>query len=102
MVQIVKAEWKRNAVIDGTPVSEVEVWVAGETRPWNVYMEKTGDYAFAVRRIVRNQADYDIDWYDNDLHQAFAEVTEEAMPATERGGFALSVAELAQLQAFAE
>lgn len=101
MVEVMKAEWKRNTEMNGRPVSEVEVWVSGQTAPWSVYLERTNN-GYTIHQILKDDADYSIDWFDNDLHQAFRDISYEAVPPSEHGFFAQTVAELSQLQAFAK
>ena len=99
MTQVLKAEWVRNTELEGEPVYEAEVWIAGETKPWQVFLSREGE-RFRIRRIVRNQAEHELDWYDNNLHQAYSDIT--GLPAVEGEALAGQIADLAQLQAFSE
>jgi hypothetical protein len=96
MVQVMKAEWKRTAEREGKDVSEVEVWVAEEEKPLKVYIEQEAG-GYHIHQILRNDADYDLDWYDNDMHKAFQDVSGEVVPVEEQASFAQTVAELARL-----
>lgn len=96
MIHVTKAEWRRAAELEGKPVSEVEVWVAGQQDTWKVYMEKA-EHGYRIHQILKNDADYDLDWYDNDMHQAYEDISNEVVPAGELASFASTVAELAHL-----
>jgi hypothetical protein len=90
-----------NTELDGEPVSEAEVWIAGETRPWQVFLSRDGE-RFRIRRIVRNQAEHELDWYDNNLHQAYLDMTDQPAVEGEEEALAGQIAEMAQLKAFAK
>ncbi|GIQ68559.1 hypothetical protein DUZ99_00045 [Xylanibacillus composti] len=60
-------EWQEQSV------AEVEAYVEGEQNPLSVSIAWDGTQYRAVR-VLRNHANRELDWYDNDLHQAFEQV----------------------------
>ncbi len=40
--------------------------------------QQDGQNDYDMVRIIRNDADLELDWYDNNLHSAFEEVTDKA------------------------
>lgn len=54
----------------GQPVAEVEAYEEGESDPLAVTLAWDG-MKYQPMRVLRNRADHELDWYDNDLHQAF-------------------------------
>lgn len=103
MTQITKANFTQTVIRDGKRLYEVEVWVSGQLEPWKVLLEQgneSGEYH--VHQILKNEAEYDLDWYDNNLHQAFQDISNQAVSPGKQDSFARSVVEMAGLQAFTE
>ncbi|MDO7906914.1 hypothetical protein Q5741_10860 [Paenibacillus sp. JX-17] len=99
MYYIKEAGIRRITEVDGVPCAEVEVHPGAADDPQLlVYVARTsgetGGEGYEIKRLIRNDADLALDWYDNSLHSAFEDVTAEAFTNTalytaeqERGKF---------------
>jgi len=69
---------------DGEPCAEVEVETDSASAPVVLaYFANEGGIA-VLRSVVRNDANRETDWFDNNLHQAFEDITSTALdPADE-------------------
>ncbi|CAM4360786.1 hypothetical protein [Paenibacillus tarimensis] len=76
MIQVIHAAFRRVADREGRTCGEVEVNTnQAEAPKVLVYFAPAKDNDFEVVAIVKNDADYEIDWYDNSMHQAFTDET---------------------------
>jgi|HigsolmetaAR203D_1030402.scaffolds.fasta_scaffold04172_4 hypothetical protein len=87
MWTVKQAKVRRMAQYGGEPVAEVEVVVAERPHPLKVYMRPTEE-GYEVTRVLSNDADYELDWYDNDLHQAFEDLSASVLQTGGRDGSA--------------
>ncbi|UNL93644.1 hypothetical protein [Paenibacillus polymyxa] len=83
MYYIKDAKIRRFTELDGVRCAEVEVRPGAADDPeLLVYItasnQKDGQPDYDMVRIIRNDADLELDWYDNNLHSAFEEVTDKA------------------------
>ncbi|MBD2844655.1 hypothetical protein IDH44_05595 [Paenibacillus sp. IB182496] len=70
-----KAEVRRVLKLDGVLCAEVEVATGDrQGRTMLARICRGDEQDFVLRQVVHNDADYTADWYDNNLHQAYAAV----------------------------
>ncbi|SFJ11255.1 hypothetical protein SAMN02799624_03302 [Paenibacillus sp. UNC496MF] len=63
---------------DGLHCAEVEVQTSDAHNPdLLAYFGRSQDNDYDMVAVVRSDARPDADWYDNSLHQAYADVTDE-------------------------
>ncbi|WP_128893705.1 hypothetical protein [Longirhabdus pacifica] len=55
---------------------------AGES--WIVYVNKRNDGNLTIHKVVENNAEYALDWYNNDLHYAFNDMTHLTQQSKQR------------------
>jgi len=80
------ARFRRTAYRDGVLCGEVEVKTDHPGTPVVLAYFRAaqrGDYELAA--LVGNDADRDIDWYDNNLHQAFVDLDDNWLLASGPG-----------------
>jgi hypothetical protein len=93
VADIVRAEVRRTVDLDGRPCAEVEVATGDPEAPdLLVYFARGSGGALEMVRVIENDADREIDWYDNPLHQAAVDRTDAFMSA-DRAGDGASFAE---------
>ncbi|WP_379130750.1 hypothetical protein [Paenibacillus sp. sgz500958] len=80
MYYIKDAKIRRMLDFDGAPCAEVGVLPgAVSDSPLLVYIvEDRREEGFEIVRILTNDADITSDWFDNNMHQAFEDVTVSA------------------------
>ncbi|MDU0329023.1 hypothetical protein RW092_02250 [Paenibacillus sp. 3LSP] len=73
------AEYRRMDEHQGRPCAVIQVYPGAVGDPeLFVYVARAADgKGYEIIRMIRSDADLEIDWYDNHLHQAFSEVAEE-------------------------
>ncbi|MFB0842745.1 hypothetical protein [Paenibacillus oleatilyticus] len=57
--------------------ADVEVRVKGRDKHLVVLFSESQDNDYDMVMVLEKDADRDIDWYDNDLHAAYVDVTEK-------------------------
>lgn len=79
MYYIKDAEYRRTDEHQGRPCAVIQVRPGAVGDPdLFVYVARSGNgEGYEIIRMIRSDADLEIDWYDNSLHQAYAEVAEE-------------------------
>lgn len=75
-VEIQSAKIIRTSSHDGQLYAEVEVELVGFDKPFTVRLEKNQEQ-FNLSQILQNDEDHAIDWYDNDLHQAYFDMKDQ-------------------------
>lgn len=86
-MDIINAKVRGMAHVDGRPCAEVEVETnRGDARNVLVYFAQAPDGGIEMVRVVENDARYEIDWYDNPLHQAAVDRTDAFASAAYAGG----------------
>jgi hypothetical protein len=77
MVEVQHAALRRTTTKDGRFCGEVEVLTNDADTPKVLaYLAAAEDGDYEMVAIVANDADTEIDWYDNPLHQAFTDRAE--------------------------
>ncbi|GAB6991452.1 hypothetical protein [Paenibacillus pini] len=84
MYYIKDAKIRRMTEHNGAPCAEVGVLPGslGDTALL-VYVTEGQDGDYDMVKIIRNEADTVLDWYDNGMHAAFVDVTNGAFEATD-------------------
>lgn len=82
MFSIGSAKFRRLTHKDGITSAEVEVVPAHAGDPgllayFTTEEAEAGD--FRLVQVVRNDADFEVDWYDNNMHQAYEELRHTAL-----------------------
>ncbi|HUC92670.1 MAG TPA: hypothetical protein VMS09_11650 [Paenibacillus sp.] len=73
MIEVQHASFRRTAHRNGRFCGEVQVTTNDARTPVVlVYFTASQDNDYDMVDILANDADTEIDWYDNNLHQAFA------------------------------
>lgn len=92
MMTIRKAVFTRMIPNDGEVYGEVKVLPEGEKGTLLAWFVPDGDGGFRLKKLIRKEEELELDWYGNDLHDAFEDVTESRFSsAEERGAFAQEV-----------
>jgi hypothetical protein len=74
MYKINNANFIRVGNHNGQTAAEVEMNLSGYEKPFTVYLQKTNE-GISITQILQSDADYAIDWYENNLHQAYIDQT---------------------------
>jgi hypothetical protein len=76
-MHIKKAAFSRVIPNGGQLIGEVKVWPVKEEAPMLAWFVREADGCLSMQKLIRKQEELDLDWYDNDLRQAFQDVTSE-------------------------
>jgi len=88
MMEVQHAMFRRTAMKGGRYCGEVEALTNdAETPKVLVYFAVSEDADYDMIEVVANDAATEIDWYDNPLHQAFANRTDSFLPAEKTAGW---------------
>lgn len=69
----------------GSACAEVEVRTDDASAPVVLaYFASVGSEP-ALKEVLRNDADTELDWFDNNMHQAFQNITDKASSSSELG-----------------
>lgn len=83
MYYIKDAKLRRMTEYDGERCAEIGVLPGAVDDPGLlVYFTQRSPGEYEMVRIIRNDADALLDWYDNNMHDAFVDVTDEAFEAS--------------------
>ncbi|MBM7563814.1 hypothetical protein [Paenibacillus sacheonensis] len=75
---VTEAHVRRAADRDGLHCAEVEVHTSeAQNQDLLAYFGQSADNDFDMIAVVNNDARSDIDWYDNNMHQAFTDITDD-------------------------
>lgn len=85
-MHIRRAEFSRIIPNDGKLYGEVKVWPVKETDPMLAWFAREEDGCLNLAKLIRKQEELDLDWYDNDLRQAFDDVTDSWFTEDQPGG----------------
>jgi hypothetical protein len=77
MNRIEEVEFLGTAERNDVRCADVEVKVSGMDEPLIVEFTASRDNDFDMTHIYKKDADRTLDWYDNNLHRAFKDVTVE-------------------------
>ncbi|AHV98624.1 hypothetical protein [Paenibacillus sabinae] len=80
MYYIKDAKIRRMLEYDGAPCAEVGVLpgAVGDSALLVYIVEDKREEGYEIVRILTNDADTSTDWYDNNMHDAFVDVTSSA------------------------
>ncbi|WP_138495957.1 hypothetical protein [Paenibacillus pinistramenti] len=97
MYNITNAEFRRMADYRGQRCAEIEVnsGKAGE-HDLLVYVARTPQGAYDIVHMYSTDIDPEIDWYNNNLHNAYEEISEDEFGA--RSSSSMQTAELHKAQ----
>jgi hypothetical protein len=70
------ANFERVVELHDKKYAEVKVEIEGEQKPFLALFEKTNDEQLHMDKLYRLDIDYELDWYENNLHQAYVDVTD--------------------------
>ncbi|WP_309120331.1 hypothetical protein [Paenibacillus sp.] len=71
MVEIQDASFVRLGYSGDETFAEVEVKAAGFDAPLIAAFKRGADGSFALTNVAEKRDDHDLDWYDNNLHDAY-------------------------------
>ncbi|BBI32442.1 hypothetical protein [Cohnella abietis] len=98
MVNVREAQFRRRLDRGGQYFAEVEVFTDHHRDPQLLaYFRNGSKGSYSLVRLIANNADYEIDWFDNNLHSAFEDLTKpvssssDHMEADERNQFAAQI-----------
>jgi hypothetical protein len=87
MTQVREAQFRRIVDRGGQAFAEVEVFTDHPRDPQMLaYFRMRKGGGFALLRVVANDADTEIDWFDNALHDAFVDVTDTLLSSPDHLG----------------
>lgn len=72
--RVTAARWLTVSEEGSHRLAEVEVELEGNQQPLVATLIKEGQNRYELQSLVQEDADIDIDWYDNNLHQAYVDV----------------------------
>ncbi|TVY00282.1 hypothetical protein [Paenibacillus cremeus] len=75
-VKVKQAECKRVLERGGQLCADVEVVLEGEPKALVALFAESKDNDYDMVMLLQKDADTEIDWYDNDLHAAYVDVSE--------------------------
>ncbi|WP_100540786.1 hypothetical protein [Paenibacillus sp. GM2FR] len=84
MYAIRDAKIRRITEVNGAPCAEVEVYPAAEGESALLaYLTPSSPLGgYELVKIVRSNASMEVDWFDNSMHDAFVDATDEAFENT--------------------
>jgi hypothetical protein len=75
MMKVREAQFRRVLDQGGQVLAEVEVFTDHPRDPQMLAYFRVGSKgSYPLVRLISNDADHEIDWFDNDLHSAFEDV----------------------------
>lgn len=78
MDPIHNAQFRGIVEISGTRYAQVEAQTGGEGQPTllaHFIRSATSHGGFDMPFVLKNDADYELDWFDNNMHNAFVDIT---------------------------
>lgn len=76
MIKVQEAQFRRVLERGGQSFAEVEVFTDNSQRPQLLaYFRNGPNSTYTLTRLLTNDADREVDWFDNSLHSAFEDVT---------------------------
>lgn len=84
MYAIKDAKIRRITEVNGAPCAEIEVYPAAEGESALLaYLTPSSPLGgYELVKIVRSNASMEVDWFDNSMHDAFVDATDEAFEST--------------------
>lgn len=85
MARVVNAHFRRVAELGGQAVAEVEVMTTHRQNPQLLayFSRAPEDGGYSLVQVLANNADYEVDWYDNSMHSAFEDISGSALGTAE-------------------
>lgn len=83
--KISHAKFLRSIESDGFTTAEVEfaledeIEAVGHNKTYIAILRKQGEGSYHVDRIVKNNSEWELDWYENLEHEAWEDVTSELL-----------------------
>ncbi|UHA74392.1 carboxypeptidase [Paenibacillus sp. 481] len=79
MYEIREVKYRRPVEIDGQLCAEIGILPESKQEtPLLVYVTPVRSGGYHIVKVLRNDANYSTDWYDNNMHNAFEEVANES------------------------
>jgi hypothetical protein len=75
MLTVRQAAFRRVLEQGGETYAEVEVFTDNPRDPGLLAYFRAGSKDYQLVRVMKNEADTEVDWYDNNLHDALEDVT---------------------------
>lgn len=75
-MKIKEAQFTRLIPNNGQLYGEVKVLPQGEKDAFLAWFAPEGNSGFELKKLIRKEENLELDWYDNDLHHAFEDVTD--------------------------
>lgn len=98
MIEVREAQFRRVLERGGQRFAEVEVMTnQPRDRQMLAYFRVSPEGSYPLVRLMANDADYEVDWFDNNLHSAVEDVTASMISSpdplgrTERDEFAAKI-----------
>ncbi|WP_052476311.1 hypothetical protein [Cohnella kolymensis] len=85
MAGVVSAHFRKVAERGGQALAEVEVMTAHPQNPRLLaYFSRASEGGgYSLVQVLANNADYELDWYDNSMHTAFEDISGNAIGTAE-------------------
>lgn len=75
-MRIVEAHVRRSVMRNGLLCAEVEAVTDDKAVPAVLaYVDLTRNSGYELQAVIRNDANTETDWFDNNMHQAFEDIT---------------------------
>jgi len=89
MMEIQDARFVRLGYSGNDTYAEVEVRAAGRETPLVAAFRRSAAGELTLANVSEKREEYELDWYENNLHDAYASVSESLFPdAASRADFA--------------
>ncbi|CAM3430891.1 hypothetical protein [Marinicrinis lubricantis] len=76
-MEVKQVVFQQMAECRGEICAMLDVQFDGESAAFKVGVERMLNGGYQIRSVLRNDSEYAIDWYDNDMHQAVQDVTNQ-------------------------
>lgn len=76
MQNIKEAKFQRITELNDKKYAEVMVVTAGRDKPVMALFEQSADGGLQMSKLYHLDVDYELDWYENNLHQAYTDITD--------------------------
>lgn len=85
-MDVVSASFRGMKERDNQMIAEVEVHLANPGDPELLVQFRKGSKGYQLVRVLKNDANAAADWFDNDMHAAFQDVTARLFDGPSHGG----------------
>lgn len=84
MARVLKADFRRILERGGQALAEVEVLTDHDQNPQLLaYFSTAANGGYTLVQVLANNADFEVDWYDNSMHSAFEDISGRALGTSE-------------------